>query len=89
MTAHSSRNDGLHRLYTAIVWHLLGPQAARFRGASSGCHPASVYLDLMLRPQIIGAFVGGLPRISRCTLHLDHNTGRMPRTMKQPFAIRR
>lgn len=73
--AQSSRDETLHVLFTAVVWHLRGVHIARACPASCSharaCTAPRDHLEHLLLPQVTGTPVGGIPRITAMSLHLD------------------
>lgn len=59
LSAHSSRNDTLRWLYTAVVWHLAGPSASHS------------YMQRLLLPQFLDSSVCGIPGIVQIIVHRD------------------
>jgi hypothetical protein len=57
--AYSARIAALQTLYNGAVWMLEGSVLAH------------AYVEHMLLPQVLGLFVGGIPRVSGMTLHYD------------------
>ena len=61
-SAHSSRNETLQWLFTATIWYMKGTLVAQ------------AYIEHLLIPQVFACPIGGIPRITGMTVHLDEGS---------------